>query len=169
MCALNDLGYKGKLWTYEKKVAGGSYTRVRLDQALYSASWLTQFPQAFLRHLTATTSDHSPIMLHLTDKEQTQRGSPQFKYELMWEQHEELKPAVIAGLDTSYLATSVTQVREKLKGLSADLLKWSTDSFGSVRKQIRDIKKELEDLQNHHLRVGPTHAELKIIEKLVEL
>lgn len=40
VCGLLDLGYKGVKWTYEKKVTGGSYTRVRLDRALGSMSTL---------------------------------------------------------------------------------------------------------------------------------
>ena len=34
VCGLVDLGFKGTRWTFEKKVTGGSYTRVRLDRAL---------------------------------------------------------------------------------------------------------------------------------------
>ena len=28
VCGLIDLGFKGRMWTFEKRVAGGSYTRV---------------------------------------------------------------------------------------------------------------------------------------------
>ena len=37
VCGLFDLGFQGKEWTYEKKVAGGSYCRVRLDRAFASS------------------------------------------------------------------------------------------------------------------------------------
>ena len=36
VCGLLDLGYKGTKWTFEKRVAGGTFTRVRLDKALGS-------------------------------------------------------------------------------------------------------------------------------------
>jgi hypothetical protein len=36
VCGLHDLGYIGPNWTYEKKVVGVSYCRVRLDWALAS-------------------------------------------------------------------------------------------------------------------------------------
>ena len=39
VCGLADLGYRGLDWTWEKKVAGGHYCRVRLDRALASAYW----------------------------------------------------------------------------------------------------------------------------------
>jgi hypothetical protein len=63
VCNLADLGYVGLDWTFEKKVRGGTYTRVRLDRALANPSWWQMFPQAELRHLTAAKSDHCPIFL----------------------------------------------------------------------------------------------------------
>ena len=39
VCELADLGYKGLDWTFEKRVAGGEFCRVRLDRALATASW----------------------------------------------------------------------------------------------------------------------------------
>jgi hypothetical protein len=48
---LMDIGYTGVPWTFEKKVAGGSYCRVRLDWALATASWCERYPLASLRHL----------------------------------------------------------------------------------------------------------------------
>ena len=38
VCGLQDLGYKGTSWTFEKKVAGGRFCRTRLDRALASPS-----------------------------------------------------------------------------------------------------------------------------------
>ena len=83
VCMLMDIGYKGRFWTFEKKVAGGSYTRCRLDRALVSAQWMARFPSASLEHLTATTSDHSPILLDL-GSEQGNAGVRTFRYEAMW-------------------------------------------------------------------------------------
>lgn len=67
MCRLFDLGFKGRSWTFERKVAGGTYTPVRLDRALGSAEWGAQFPLACLSHLTNATSNHCPIFLELND------------------------------------------------------------------------------------------------------
>ena len=88
VCQLCDIGYMGVDWTFEKKVAGGHYVRVRLDRVLASASWCSCFPFAAVRHLTAVKSDHSPILLSLQPEETNNfvcgRGKP-FRYELMWE------------------------------------------------------------------------------------
>ena len=43
ICELADLGYSGLDWTFEKRVRGGDFCRVRLDRALASASCHTSF------------------------------------------------------------------------------------------------------------------------------
>ena len=83
VCMLMDLGYKGRFWTLEKKVVGGTFTRVRLDRALGSAKWSAQFLRASLSHLTTANSDHCPILLEIND----QHGEPRkhvFRYETLW-------------------------------------------------------------------------------------
>ena len=60
---LADLGYCGLDWTFEKRVRGGGFCRVRLDRALASASWSHIFPFARVEHLTTVKSDHNQFYL----------------------------------------------------------------------------------------------------------
>jgi hypothetical protein len=58
--------------------------------------------------------------------------------------------------------------------LEASLPSWRkaygvTYTFGNVRKEIRNLKSELEVLRNQPHQVGPCQVEIKIYEKLVEL
>ena len=59
----------------------------------------------------------------------------------MWESHDGLKPTVVAGWDTSVEANYAAAIKEKLKNLSANLSVWNNDTFGSVRKEIKTLKK----------------------------
>lgn len=83
-CSLMDMGYTGLPWTYEKRVAGGSFVRVRLDRCLADANWCSLFPGASVRHLGAAGSDHVPILLSLAANE---RQKNPFRYEVAWETH----------------------------------------------------------------------------------
>ncbi|XP_073359854.1 uncharacterized protein [Aegilops tauschii subsp. strangulata] len=86
ICGLADLGYRGLDWTWEKKVAGGHFCRVRLDRALGSADWSILFPFATVEHLTAAKSDHCPILLEMELVDASVRAKQkQFWYECMWE------------------------------------------------------------------------------------
>ena len=93
-CALLDLGYTGIPWTFEHKVAGGSYTRVRLDRVLACSAWTAQFPRARVDHLTAGSSDHVPIILHPHGEAWVTQRQHVFRYETMWESHDQLHTKV---------------------------------------------------------------------------
>ncbi|XP_071678252.1 uncharacterized protein [Lolium perenne] len=146
VCGLQDLGYEGTKWTYEKKVAGGSYCQVRLDRALASPEWCDRFPHAMVRHLTAATSDHCPILLTWDDTGRLTRkkgGVRPFRYEVMWERHEEFEPA--------------------LKDI------WNQQGKARERKEIFSLREDLKRMREDPVRVGPNQAELKIVDRLVEL
>ena len=64
VCGLYDHGYEGRKWTFEKKIPGGSFCRVRLDRSLAMADWCLRFLQVRVSHHTAAASDHEPIHLH---------------------------------------------------------------------------------------------------------
>jgi hypothetical protein len=96
VCELADLGFEGNSWTFEKQVVGGQFCRVRLDRALATASWRGRFPIANVRHPTASTSDHCPILLRWkeTTREHRRTEDKIIRYELMWESHENFKPSL---------------------------------------------------------------------------
>ena len=73
VCGLHDLGYEGRRWTFEKKVVGGSYCRVRLDRALSTPEWNSRFPFATVHNMIATSSDHGPILLQCNKEGATRR------------------------------------------------------------------------------------------------
>lgn len=75
MCGLLDISYIGNSWTFEKKVAGGTYTRVRLDKAVANPAWSLAFPAAVLKHKFAVTSDHVPINIQYVHGATCRRAS----------------------------------------------------------------------------------------------
>jgi hypothetical protein len=168
VCQLMDLGYNGTPWTFEKKVAGGSYCRVRLDRALATASWCERYPLAALQHLTAAESDHSAILLRFEPTLEPPLQAKLFRYEAMWETHQDFKPVMDREwrLDT---CTSMHGLERKLKGLSQSLSEWGRDTFGSVRRELRDLRRQLTYLRSASDRIGPSYQELKVIERIVEL
>ena len=172
VCGLQDLGYQGNSWTYEKKVAGGSFCRVRLDRALATTDWCTRFPLAIVRHLTAASSDHCPILV--TWEEQV--GPPRrresddvFRYEIMWERHEEFQQTLEQLWCQNGKASTLEELQKKLTSVTSSLQSWGRNTFGSVRMEIHGLREELKRLREDPVRTGPTHAEIKVVDRLVEL
>jgi len=137
VCQLCDLGYIGLDWTFEKKVTGGHFVRVRLDRVLASANWCARFPLAEVHHLMAIKSDHCPILLSVEPEKKSENihglGRP-FRYELMWETNHGLPSLIQHVWKEGQPCNSVKDMRIKLCHLGEELRSWGQRSFGAVRK-----------------------------------
>jgi hypothetical protein len=171
VCELADLGFEGNWWTYEKRVAGGAFCKVRLDRALASAPWSEMFPGAILRHLTGAASDHCPIFLRWRATARQRRSTEDkiFRYEVMWESHEQFKPHLDGVWQREGKATSMQQLKEKLTMVSGSLETWGKNTFGHVQREIKQLNNRLETLRSGPLRQSPSYEEIKVREHLVEL
>jgi hypothetical protein len=170
VCGFQDLGFVDRTWTYEKKVSGGSWCRVRLDRALATTEWCARFPWAELQHLTSAASDHGPILLRWRHtQEQRRRKTKAFKYEMMWERHEEFAAMFTQSWQQRWKARTLKEMVEKLTAVAGKLSAWGAGSFGHVGKELKRLRAELEEIQSDPLRAGPSYAESKIAEKIMEL
>lgn len=87
----------------------------------------------------------------------------------MWESHEDWKDKMADTWEGTGASSSVQDLHEKLQHVFDDLQAWNKSTFGSVRKQIRDLVRSLENLCNDPSRPGPSYKEIKANERLVEL
>jgi hypothetical protein len=169
VCGFTDLGYEGRSWTFEKKVAGGTYCRTRLDRGLANADWCCRFPEASVKHLTAAASDHGPILLQWRSVQRPRKQKRQFRYEQMWETHLDFSNTLADSWRRDGEAISTLELKAKLKGVANHLVQWDRTTFGNVREELRRLHKELERMQQDPQRLGPSYAELKVVERIREL
>jgi hypothetical protein len=57
----------------------------------------------------------------------------------------------------------------KLKGLSGNLSSWGRETFGSVRWELKTLRRNLETMRAQPGRVGLSYEELKTVKRIVEL
>jgi hypothetical protein len=114
-CRLCDIGYVGLDWTFERWIVGGEFSQVRPDRALVSVEWSTRFPLATLHHPHMVKSDHSPILLlnEMEAHNQQIANEKLFRYEVMWEHHEEFKQT-LENAWTSSRADTIEEFQQKL-------------------------------------------------------
>lgn len=74
------------------------------------------------------------------------RPPPLFGYETAWETHDNLKQTSLDAWTANQPCTRVEDMKQKLASLSGRLKTWNVDTFGSVRKEIKALKRELEKL-----------------------
>lgn len=141
---LQDIGYEGLDWTFERKINNNDYCRVRLDRALATADWCDLFPLARLRHLTAVKSDHSPILLmnHMDAANQRIALAKIFRYELVWERHDGFRPMVQASWGSAP-CRNTADLCAKLRAMAGSCAAWDKESFENVRAEQRELRKRL--------------------------
>jgi len=149
VCGFHDLGFEGRSWTFEKKVAGGSYCRVRLDRALASPEWSSRFPAASVHHLSTVASDHIPILMQWHRKRSQQRRKGRFRYEIMWETHQEFSDMLEQTWKSGGNAMLLCDLQQKLQSLSDSLVGWEKHTFGHVHRVLQKLEKELGPLAKH--------------------
>ncbi|XP_073355427.1 uncharacterized protein [Aegilops tauschii subsp. strangulata] len=103
------------------------------------------------------------------DDEDVRRKPKSFKYEVMWERHPELHSFIETNWNGKPKGFSAIEVRDKLKDLSENLYTWDRHTFGNVKKEIKQLAKQLEVLKNVPGRTEPSHLEIKVVDRLVEL
>jgi len=93
-------------------------------------------------HLTAASSDHGPIVLQWgenLDHLRKRKRKKVFKYELMWESHEDFFPMLAQMWQDEGKASKMEELLSKLTTVSRRLGEWESDTFGNVRKELRHL------------------------------
>ncbi|KAF4365220.1 hypothetical protein G4B88_000379 [Cannabis sativa] len=137
---LIDPCFLGTKFTWFKKgsssTGGSSLKRARLDRALANVEWRLARPNAIVSHLTASSSDHSPILLDTCGGRHCTK--PQFKYELMWDRD----PRIFWVVKNAWMLhpheNPMVNMYHKLKATKDHLRKWNFSHFRKLSTQISE-------------------------------
>uniref|UniRef100_A0A803NMC7 Reverse transcriptase domain-containing protein n=1 Tax=Cannabis sativa TaxID=3483 RepID=A0A803NMC7_CANSA len=149
---LVDLGHLGPGFTWIKdgncSYLGRTTKRARLDHGLASPDWRILFPNAVITHLSATGSDHRPLLLDTTAGVNCKRRS--FKYENMWMRDPRCVWVVKEAWASQRHHNPMVSFNRKLKATRDKLKSWNKIQFQEVKKQVHaanDLlqKVEMED------------------------
>jgi hypothetical protein len=87
---LHDLGFSGTPWMYDNKQNGDHNVKERLDRVVASPQWSVWFPNATIKHIVTSRSDHCPILLSLEIQEAQVCPQGATRYEMMWKREPSL-------------------------------------------------------------------------------
>ena len=95
-CGLIDLGYSGYMYTWRNGREGEAFVEERLDRACASLEWSDLYPAAKVKHLTASYSDHDPIIIDTRpmNHQQVCRKQKLHRFEEKWFAHLECKEVI---------------------------------------------------------------------------
>lgn len=163
-CGLEDLGYKGDCFTWQR-----GEIRERLDRLVANQAWLQKFPLSAVTNAEHVHSDHRPLILDTEYEEAIRFVSPAGvrHFEARWVQEETVNEIVKSAWDRAKAAGIGPSLADRTKAVHADLHDWDRNVLKSPKKRIRKLKKELEKL-----RLGPntleSRARLREVQVLLE-
>ncbi|CAH9096848.1 unnamed protein product [Cuscuta epithymum] len=139
-CDLVDLPFSGTKFTWTGVRSNGRLWR-RLDRVLFNSKSIEAFDHIQITHLNKTPSDHSPILLQMSNK--GWNGPKPFKFLNMWTTH----PSFISIVDKCWKAHNFGRgmygLVRKLKCLKHDLKKWNREVFGNIFEDIKTCEQEV--------------------------
>uniref|UniRef100_A0A803P3B6 Endonuclease/exonuclease/phosphatase domain-containing protein n=1 Tax=Cannabis sativa TaxID=3483 RepID=A0A803P3B6_CANSA len=160
---LIDLGFLGTKFTWFKKgsssTGGSNLKRARLDRALANVEWRLAWPNAIVSHLTASSTDHSPILLDTCGGRHCTK--PQFKYELMCDRD----PRIFWVVKNAWMLhpheNPMVNMYRKLKATKDHLRKLNFSHFSKLSTQISEARTRLLELESTNLVDEATHSEAR--------
>ncbi|XP_061374672.1 uncharacterized protein LOC133316890 [Gastrolobium bilobum] len=139
---LLDLGGSGPWFTWKgPKFLHLDRVFKRLDRACANASWKTTFTDAGVKVLPRIYSDHSPILVYLSNLDTGWKNRP-FRFEIAWMEHYNF---------TQFLARSwnvVKDTRTNLHDLTPNLKRWNKIVFGNIFNRKTNLLHSIAEIQN---------------------
>jgi hypothetical protein len=165
-CGLVDLGYKGYDFTWNNRRAGAENIQVRLDRGTATAPFLNLFPLTQVEHIATEESDHMALLIKVL-AEPIRRLLPcsnGFKFEEMWIKHDNYEEMVKeAWAKGEANKQGLSGLWSRLQGVTRDMHRWSYETFGSVRAEIKRLRAKLDEARAA-ARISGTSQEVLDIE-----
>lgn len=87
----------------------------------------------------------------------------------MWESHAGFRDTLSLAWESQPPALDLVGLQRKMVAVSKHLGSWESLTFGNVKRELKGLKEELERLRSDYQRLGPSHEEIKIVDRIVEL
>ncbi|KAF8390857.1 hypothetical protein HHK36_023156 [Tetracentron sinense] len=141
-CRVVDLGFAGPSHTWTNMRSGLARVQERLDKAFANTSWRHMFPEALVRHLPPTHSDHCPVLIDSLGSPPPPPISRPFRFQVAWMTHRDFGKFVVDHWDISkgtlplLMAKFVEAVQE-----------WNRSTFGNIFHNKRRLLARIEGAQ----------------------
>lgn len=128
------------------------------------------FPETSVWHVQTAESDHCCLLINFLQSGSSRREETKpFRYENMWRRDESFDKLVRSSWGDGAPTQNLNELQARLSGLQDSLQVWERNIFGSVRKNLVKLRRELENIRSRSIGMGPSRAERRIMAKISEL
>ncbi|XP_074291201.1 uncharacterized protein LOC141617971 [Silene latifolia] len=143
-CHLDDLNSTGCELTWTNKHDSSTRVWSKLDRAFVNPSWLSSFPQSFAHFSESGISDHSPIIVHISEERKIQK---RFNFLNQWISYPDYLSTVADAWRTDKQGSPTFCFFEKLKSMKHALTKLHSKDFAYISAKVKTAKIALKDYQ----------------------
>ncbi|XP_075663243.1 uncharacterized protein LOC142632789 [Castanea sativa] len=140
-CRMFDMGFSGPRFTWSNRQPLTHLIQERIDRVFANTDWNVLYPEASVRHLERSHSDHCPIVLSLHHDQGTPFPKP-FRFQPMWLSHSSFPDLVReAWTGPSNLPSAITSFTTRAKS-------WNRETFGNIFHRKRRICARLKGVRS---------------------
>ncbi|XP_071905925.1 uncharacterized protein [Coffea arabica] len=143
--ALIDLGFVGVPWTWCNNWNKEGEIKERIDRVLGTRQWCGNFGKARVTHVETEASDHCALVLDLTPVETPRKR--RFTFDRRWIMQEGVGEVVQEAWEMDQQGSRLYKVQRKIRQVRMNLLNWSKKLNLNSKKQIKQIKKEIQEVK----------------------
>jgi hypothetical protein len=170
-CDLQDLGFKGCIYTWTNNHQGEQIIHSRLDRFLATSDWILNFPNYTNTHLVRYKSDHHPILLEFSNTTANRFNNKQGyikRFEQVWTTDEQHR-SIVMNAWHKYQGSLDQHLNHTLSALHS----WGRKTFGIIPRKVKEAQDDLLQLQQNPTTPNRTNAHLinqkeKVLDDLLE-
>lgn len=148
-CGLEDLGFVGCEFTWERSRGTPGWIQERLDRGFANQRWRDLFPNAVVQVLEVSTSDHLPLFLNLNMQVYVPKAK-RFRFENIWVRETDCLNLV----RNSWNVTANENILEKIGFVCLKLEEWGGGKAKEMNKKIKNCRWLMRKFRSRRDRVG---------------
>ncbi|XP_074302787.1 uncharacterized protein LOC141634815 [Silene latifolia] len=167
---LIDIPFFGPRFTWSNGQKNTDCIMERLDRAYATADWFQLFPFSSITHLQILVSDHTPIILHLTQP--SNKSKRPYRLDNWCLSLPEVADLIVSAWDTQAKGSSMFTLSRKLAAVQFAILKWVVKhriscgiNWSSVEYDLEQSSSLICDSQTTDALSSLRHDRLQLISK----
>ncbi|WMV07509.1 hypothetical protein MTR67_000894 [Solanum verrucosum] len=140
-CGLIDIGYNGQPFTWCNQRAEEARIWKRLDRAMVNDKWLESMPQTTITHLPSVGSDHCPLLLEMTTRQD--QVTRYFKFLNCWTENPNFYATVKECWEKEVSGNPMWSLHTKMRRLTNTLSNWSRVEYGDIFAKAKEYEEQV--------------------------